>query len=168
MIIIKKSTFEEQTSIMHQIYEHIFAKNGAVLNIWFSRARIVSSMLVVDFPLFSRLERKQFHPPFGRVKNAKEPWIKFQAIIYNVLKLRFENPFHGRKSPDIPLLQLRSFRWFDAFSLIYLVKSYPCKYIILRVLTGNLIGKPDTLSLNMPLDILSLEQASYAGYSLVG
>ena len=34
------------------------------------------------------------------------------------------------------------------------------------VLTGNVIGKPDTLSLNMPLDVLSLERASYAGYSL--
>ena len=141
-----------------------FAKNGAVLNIWcFSSARIVSSMLDVEFLLLSRVERvsKEFHLPFWRVKNDKEPCIKFQANIYNVLKLKFENPFHGRKSRDIPLFQLRSFRWFGALSNLY-----SCKYIIWWVLTDNVIGKPDTLSLNMPLDILSLERASYAWYSL--
>ena len=103
-----------------------FAKNGAVLNIWcFSSARIVSSMLDVDFLIFSQVERvsKQFHLPFWRVKNANEPWIKFQANIYNVLKLRFENPFHRRKSPDIPLFQLRSFG-----DLMHLVKLYPYIY----------------------------------------
>ena len=50
--------------------------------------------------------------------------------------------------------------------LMHLVKLYSCKYIIWRVLTDNIIGKPDTLSLNMPLDILSLERASYAWYCL--
>lgn len=119
MIIIKINFWRTDKYNALKIDAQIFAKNGAVLNIWcFSSARIVSSMLDVDFLLFSRVERvsKQFHLPFWRVKNAKEPWMKFQANIYNVLKLKFENPFHGQKSRDIPLFQLRSFRWFDALS----------------------------------------------------
>ena len=35
------------------------------------------------------------------------------------------------------------------------------------LLTGIVIGKPDMLNLNMPLDVLSLERASCAGFSLV-
>ena len=119
MIIIIKINFRRTDKYNALNRWTYFAKNGAALNIWcFSSARIVSSMLDVDFLIFSQVERvsKQFHLPFWRVKNANEPWIKFQANIYNVLKLRFENPFHRRKSPDIHSFQLRSFRWFDAFS----------------------------------------------------
>ena len=45
-------------------------------------------------------------------------------------------------------------------------QSCACKFIILMSLNSNVIGKSDALSLNMPLDVLSLEQASYAKYSL--
>ena len=88
------------------------------------------------------------HLPFWRMKNAEENALnKFQRNTYNVLKLRFKNTFHGQKSPNIPFFFLLGrFRWFDAFRSIMPLQ------IIWWVLTGNVIGKSDTLSLNMSLD----------------
>ena len=57
------------------------------------------------------------------MKTAEEnALIKFQRNTYNVLKLRFENTFHGLKSPNIPVFCL------DVFGdLMYLDQSCPCK-----------------------------------------
>lgn len=112
--------------------------------------------------LFSRVERvsKQFHLPFRRVKNAKEP-SNFKQIFTTSWNWSLKIHFMGGKHRTFLYFNLEVFG-----DLMHLVKLYSCKYIIWRVLTDNVIGKPDTLSLNMPLDILSLERASYAWYSL--
>ena len=89
-----------------------------------------------------------FHLRFWRMKNAEENALnKFQRSTYNVLKLRFENTFMDRNHQIFLFFLPKRFRWFDAFRSIMPLQ------IIWWVLTGNVIGKPDTLSLNMPLDL---------------
>ena len=133
---------------------NIFSRKmeSCLLNLWyFCSARVVASTLDVQVPLFSQVERVsiQFCLPLWRLKNGQEHSIKFQTITYNVLKMRLANLFHVLKPLDIPLFHLKHFHAPENMSFWW-------------VLTGNVIGKPATLSLNMPLDLLSLHRASYA------
>ena len=152
-MVIINSTFEEQTNILHWIYEHIFQKNGvlSVKSLIFLQCESRGFNVRCSSPLFSQVERVsiQFCLPLWRLKNGQEHSIKFQTITYNVLKMRLANLFNVLKPLDIPLFHLKHFHAPENMSFWW-------------VLTGNVIGKPATLSLNMPLDLLSLHRASYA------
>lgn len=148
-MVIINSTFEEQTNILHWIYEHIFQKNGvlSVKSLKFLQCesrgfnvRCSSSIILASWACEHTI---------WRLKNGQEHSIKFQTITYNVLKMRLANLFHVLKPLDIPLFYLKHFHAPENMSFWW-------------VLTGNVIGKPATLSLNMPLDLLSLHRASYA------
>ena len=105
------------------------------LNIWcFCSTRIVSCILSVDFPLFSCFT---FRSNEWRMLR-RMLWINFKGILSTSWKEITKYSF---------FFLLRRFRWFDAFRSIMPLQ------IIWWVLTGNVIRKPDTLSLNMPLDL---------------
>ena len=115
------------------------------LNIWcFFSTRIVSCMLSVDFSLFSRFT---FRSNEWRMLR-RMLWINYKGILTTSWNWGFKVHFMGRNHQIfLFFLFLRCFRWFDAF------RSIMSLQIIWWVLTANVIGKPDTLSLNMPLDL---------------
>ena len=128
---------------------------ASVLNIWYCcYARVVATTLDVHCPLFSRVDcvSKQFRLPLWRVKNALEPWIKSQTKTYNVLEIRL---ISRAEITGQSIISGWTFLVFWCMRINHALANLSFWW----VLTSNITGEPDTLSLSMPLDVSSLERA---------